>query len=92
MRLAFDLESIRQTLQKGIDNGHWTLEDLDRPAPGTHLLMREVARHPDPAARILSGKPHRNLLREVAQAERVEAAPAPRDFAMPAEEPNPYDF
>jgi hypothetical protein len=54
--------------------------------------MREVARHPDPNMRILSNKPHRNLLREVSQPERVEAAPAPRDFAEPVEEHDPYDF
>ena len=63
MQLAFDVESIRTTLQHGIDTGRWRLEDLDRPAPATHILMREVARHPDPNMRILSNKPHRNLLR-----------------------------
>ena len=30
---AFDLTSVRSTLQHGIDRGYWTLEDLDRPPP-----------------------------------------------------------
>ena len=92
MQQAFDLDSIRKTLQHGIDTDRWRLEDLDRPAPATHILMREVAQHPDPNMRILSNKPHRNLLREVPQPERVEAAPAPRDFVEPDEEHDPYDF
>ena len=92
MQNAFDQESIRKTLQHGIDTGRWRLEDLDRPAPATHILLREVARHPDPNMRILSSKPHRNLLREGSQPVRVEAAPAPRDFAEPGEEHDPYDF
>ena len=92
MQIAFDLESIRNTLQHGVDTGRWRLEDLDRPAPATEILLREVAKHPDASMRILSGKPHRNLLREVASPERVKAAPAPRDFAESANENDPYDF
>ena len=92
MRSAFDLQEIRKTLQQGIDSGRWTLEDLDRPAPGTLLLQRETEKHPDSNVRILSGKPFRNLLREVAQPERVEAAPSARDFAPPSDPQPNYDF
>ena len=63
MQHAFDQDLIRKTLQHGVDTGRWRLEDLDRPAPATHILLREVARHPDPNMRILSNNPHRTLLR-----------------------------
>ena len=36
MKPAFDLTSVRKTLQHGIDQGYWTLEDLDR-SPKGHL-------------------------------------------------------
>jgi hypothetical protein len=30
----FDLASVRKTLQHGIDQGYWTLKQLDRPPAG----------------------------------------------------------
>ena len=33
MNPAFDLTSVRATLQHGIERGYWTLEDLDKPPP-----------------------------------------------------------
>ncbi len=36
MRPAFDLAAVRRTLQYGIDQGYWTLEQLDRHPKG-HL-------------------------------------------------------
>ena len=34
MKPAFDLTEVRLLLRRGIEAGHWTLEDLDRPSMG----------------------------------------------------------
>ena len=34
MNKALDLVQMRKLLQRGIDNGLWTMEDLDKPPPG----------------------------------------------------------
>jgi hypothetical protein len=79
MEKAFDRASIRRTLQHGVRKGYWTLEDLDQPAPGwaSNLL---VDRNTFPNGYI--GIAHENLLRDY-HPELPEAAPSPRDLAMP---------
>ena len=82
----FDDKTLRVLLQRGIDNGWWTIDHLDRPSPGLELLRREAIRHPDSTIRAALSegmKPHRNMLRELGPPERPEAKPAPRDFTEP---------
>ena len=60
----FDDKTLRQLLQRGIDNGWGTIDHLDRPSPGLELLRREAIRHPDPTIRAALSegmKPHRNI-------------------------------
>jgi len=50
MKRAFDPSAVRKVLQRGIDNGWWTLETLDRP-PRQHLApetYRNLLRSPEP--------------------------------------------
>jgi len=82
----FDDKTLRVLLQRGIDNGWWTVDHLDRPSPGLELLRREAIRHPDPQTRAALSegmKPHRNMLRELGPPERPEAKPSARDFTEP---------
>ena len=82
----FDDKTLRQLLQRGIDNGWWTVDHLDRPSPGLELLRLEAIWHPDPTIRAALSegmKPHRNMLRELGPPERPEAKPSPRDFTEP---------
>jgi len=58
---AFDLSSVRRTLQRGLQNGLWTIENLDQEAPASAHNRRSWAKHPmNKAFKI---KPHVNLLR-----------------------------
>jgi len=58
---AFDLSSVRRTLQRGLASGLWTMENLDEEAPSSALNRRCWAKHPmNKAFKI---KPHVNLLR-----------------------------
>ena len=60
MEPAFDQSSIANTLRKAVENGHFTLEDLDHPAPGFKKNLR-----PDRTffKGGYEGVQHRNLLR-----------------------------
>ena len=60
MEPAFDQSSIANTLRKAIENGRFTLEDLDRPAPG-FLKNSRPDRRTFPNG--YEGVQHRNLLR-----------------------------
>ena len=61
MNEAFDLASVRRTLQRGVASGLWTIENLDQEAPSSALNRRCWAKHPmNKAFKI---KPHVNLLR-----------------------------
>lgn len=86
----FDSATVRRLLQRGIDNGWWTLEHLDHPSDGYCRLQAEVSRHTVHELREMKLKPHVNLLREQQPPVRVEAASSPRDFA-PAVNPE-FDF
>jgi hypothetical protein len=58
---AFDLSSVRRTLQRGLNSALWTIENLDQEAPASAYNRRVWARHPmNKAFKI---KPHVNLLR-----------------------------
>ena len=89
----FDPATVRTLLQRGIDNGWWTLEHLDHPSDGYCRLQAELARHRIPELRQMSLKPHRNMLRDLQAPERVEASPSPRDFTPPSNKiPDEFDF
>ena len=80
MQKAFDLASVRNTLRHGLEQGYWTVEQLDTPSNG-FKVVQAVDRSHFPTGYI--GVPHQNLLRSDEPQERVEAEPSPRDF-MPA--------
>ena len=61
MNEAFDLTSVRKTLQSGLASGLWTMENLDQEAPSSALNRRCCAKHP--MNRAFKIKPHVNLLR-----------------------------
>lgn len=77
MKRAFDPTAVRKILQRGIETGLWTLEDLDRPPPGYQLLCDEMARHKVLELRAFQVPPYTNPLR--APAEEVQISD-PRDF------------
>ena len=78
MQKAFDLTTIRMTLRKAVQAGHFTMEMLDTPSPGfvnnTNCDRRTFAGG-------YEGVPFRNLLRDdPAPREAVQAMPDPKDF------------
>ena len=77
MKPAFELSEVQRLLRRGVDAGHWTLQDLDVPSRGWVITMED-------AKRILGFTPptYRNLLRdEPTPSERVQVTD-PRDFAL----------
>ena len=90
--MLFEPATVRKLLQRGIDNGWWTLEHLDHPTDGYHRLEVELERHTIVELRQMSLKPYRNLLRERQIVERVEASPSLRDFSPITETDPEFDF
>ena len=45
MKKAFDLTEVRLLLRRGIQAGHWTLEDLDQPSPGWQQNAKSFRLH-----------------------------------------------
>jgi hypothetical protein len=95
LKKAFDPSAARRVLQKGIDKGLWTLEDLDVPTQGYLLstgqkwnkekrcLEWNDSRTPLGHSSVIPKhqiKPHRNLLRDPKPVEAVQASADPRDF------------
>ena len=68
---------VRKILQRGIESGLWTLEDLDRPPPGYKQLCDEMAQHKVLELRAFQVPPYVNLLRAPAEAVQVSD---PRDY------------
>ena len=85
MKRAIDPSMLR-VLREGIEKGHWTLEDLDRPSDGFRTATR-VDREWFRGG--YEGVQHRNLLRDEAKPhpETVQAQPDPRDFVPAAVPP-----
>ena len=77
MKEAFDQNSIRLTLQKAIQSGHFTLEHLDKPSPGFQACTKVDRRI---FAGGYEGVQFRNLLRDMPAVEAVQAVPDPKDF------------
>ena len=79
MKPAFDLASIRLTLMKAVQNGHFTVEQLDTPSAG-FIENTRCDRRTFPGG--YEGVQFRNLLRDdPAAAPTIQAAPHPKDFA-----------
>ena len=80
--------AIINILRKGVESGHWTLDQLDKPSAGWTANTR-VDRRTFPSGYM--GIEHRNLLRPHDTPERVEVV-SPRDFTPPPDpappEPN----
>ena len=77
MKPAFELAEVRRLLRRGVDAGHWSLQDLDIPSRGWVITMEDAKRIPG-----FTPPTYRNLLRdEPTPTERVEIV-SPRDFAV----------
>jgi len=77
MKPAFELAEVRRLLRRGVDAGHWGVEQLDVPSPGWLITMEDAKRIPG-----FTPPTYRNLLRdEPTPTERVEIV-SPRDFAV----------
>ncbi len=79
MKPAFDMAEVRRLLRRGIENKHWTLQDLDVPSPGWIITMEDAKRIPGFIPPVF-----RNPLRdEPTPTERVQITD-PRDFPVVA--------
>lgn len=86
MNEAFDLVSIRRTLNKMLSSGLLpNIDVLDTPSPGFQVNLN-LDRHTFPGG--YQGVQHRNLLRDH-HPEAVQAGPDPRDLAA---DPKPGVF
>jgi len=83
MKPAFDTAEVCRLLRRGIENKHWTLQDLDVPSRGWVITMEDAKRIPGFTPPVF-----RNPLRdEPTPTERVQVTD-PRDFALA---PTPAD-
>jgi len=80
MQKAFDTGTIRRVLQHGVNQGYWTIEDLDKIPVGWRDNLR-IDQTVFQQGYI--GIEHKNLLRDY-HPELPEAAPSPRDLELPA--------
>ena len=92
MQPAWDQASIANTLRKAVENGRFTLEDLDDPAPGFKKNLR-----PDRTffKAGYEGVQHRNLLRgdsSPSQPHREAPQDTPKHLPRPDPNPNPDIF
>ena len=87
MKPAFDLTTIRMTLRKAVQAGHFTVEMLDTPSPG-FVNNTRVDRERFKCG--YEGVQFRNLLRDdPVPVEAVQATPDPKDFAAVLPPSNP---
>jgi|688.fasta_scaffold1034963_2 hypothetical protein len=64
MKRTFDPSAARDLLRRGILKGYWTLEDLDKPAPGTELNFAEYRRFLALQKAYVQAPVYKNLLRD----------------------------
>ncbi len=69
-------EGATELLQKMVESGRITIEDLDQESPHS-AFNRQIVEKYYPAIKL---KPHRNLLRDPKPIEAVQASADPRDF------------
>ena len=87
MKPAFDQTSIRLTLRKAVQDGRFTMEQLDTPSPG-FVNNTACDRRTFPSG--YEGVQFRNLLRDdPVPVEAVQATPDPKDFAAVLPPSNP---
>ena len=77
MKQAFDLASIRLTLKKAVQNGHFTVEQLDTPSAG-FIANTRCDRRTFPSG--YEGVQFRNLLREDGVAPEAVQVTSERDL------------
>jgi len=83
MHKAFDLSSVQALLQRGINSGHWTLEQLDFPSPDYERNLIEARRSKYFGATYEPPTPYANPLRSPNTGEAVQPI-SPRDFDVAA--------
>ena len=72
MQRTFYTQAAARILRQGIEKGYWTLEDLDRPSPGTELNYQEYRRFLTLHKYCIKEPNYRNLLREHVNETAVE--------------------
>ena len=90
MKQAFDLSSVILALRKGVEAGHWTVEDLDRApsgrspnlGPPRNLLRDAVQPHPE-AVQVISDRDLPPMPQGVTPAER-------QDLPLTIDDDNPF--
>ena len=83
MKPAFDLSSVQALLQRGINAGHWTLEQLDFPSPDYERNLIEARRSRFFSPTYEPPTPYANPLRAANTGEAVQPI-SPRDFDVAA--------
>ena len=83
MKPAFDLSSVQALLQRGINAGHWTLEQLDFPSPDYERNLIEARRSRFFSPTYEPPTPYANPLRAANTGEAVQPI-NPRDFDVAA--------
>lgn len=83
MNRAFNLSSVQALLQRGINSGHWTLEQLDFPSPDYERNLIEARRSQYFGPTYEPPKPYANPLRSPNTGEAVQPI-SPRDFDVAA--------
>ena len=77
MNPAFDLNTIRMTLKRAVEAGHFTVEQLDTPSPG-FVRNTRCDRRTFPGG--YEGVQFRNLLREAGSAPEAVQVTSERDL------------
>ena len=83
MRPAFDLSSVQALLQRGINAGHWTLEQLDFPSPDYERQLLDARRSKYFSDTYEPPTPYANPLRSPNTGVAVQPI-SPRDFDVAA--------
>lgn len=83
MQHAFDISAVQALLQRGINSGHWTLEQLDFPSPEYERNLIEARRSQYFGPTYEPPKPYANPLRSPNTGEAVQPI-SPRDFDVAA--------
>ena len=83
MKKTFDTASVRALLQRGINAGYWTLEQLDNSPACYDKELREARKSEYFGPTYVPPTPYRNLLRDHSAPEAVQPI-SPRDFDVAA--------
>lgn len=64
MKRTYDTLAAMALLRRGIESGHWTLEDLDNPPPGAAMNYSDYRKWLATQKVVAQAPVYRNLLRE----------------------------